>query len=78
MEVVHGMNEKPELSCPSCESKNMVKLISGGTGVIFKGSGFYVTDYKKAASKSNEKESSTAGTATAEKTHTCTGACSHS
>jgi len=32
--------------CPKCKSK-VRRLIGGGTGIIFKGSGFYATDYKK-------------------------------
>jgi predicted nucleic acid-binding Zn ribbon protein len=32
--------------CPACGS-NVRRLVSGGTGLIFKGSGFYLTDYKK-------------------------------
>lgn len=79
-EAYHGMNETPELSCPNCGSKNLSKLISGGTGVIFKGSGFYITDYKRSSEKSKVKESESeksTSTATAEKTHTCTGACQH-
>ena len=33
--------------CPSCHSPSLVRIIGGGTGVVFKGSGFYSTDYKK-------------------------------
>lgn len=34
--------------CPNCSGKGTVeRLISGGAGLIFKGSGFYITDYKK-------------------------------
>ena len=34
--------------CENCKKKNcnVERLISGGTGLIFKGSGFYLTDYK--------------------------------
>ena len=39
--------------CPKCNNK-VRRLISGGSGLIFKGSGFYLTDYAK--KKSNEKE----------------------
>ena len=33
--------------CPSCNKNVVERLISGGSGVIFKGSGFYATDYRK-------------------------------
>ena len=40
------MNDKPILNCRSCEDGKVEKNISGGSGLIFKGSGFYLTDYK--------------------------------
>ncbi len=33
--------------CPKCDKRKVVRLISSGSGVIFKGSGFYATDYRK-------------------------------
>jgi predicted nucleic acid-binding Zn ribbon protein len=41
--------------CPKCKTPNLVRAIGGGGGMIFKGSGFYHTDYKNA--KTNTKES---------------------
>lgn len=38
--------------CPECEG-TIFRIISGGSGVIFKGSGFYQTDYRKASYKSD-------------------------
>lgn len=38
-EVFHGMTEDPEVLCDTCENK-MKKLVSGGTGVIYKGVGW--------------------------------------
>ncbi len=43
------MTDKPLSKCPECGGK-VKRLIGGGTGIIFKGSGFYQTDYKKKAS----------------------------
>jgi putative FmdB family regulatory protein len=37
----------PVRSCPRCRSRRVERLISGGGGLIFKGSGFYETDYKR-------------------------------
>jgi putative FmdB family regulatory protein len=45
-EVFHKMTDKALDKCPKCKGK-VKKLISSGTGLIFKGSGFYATDYKK-------------------------------
>jgi len=41
-DVRHGANEKPDLACPLCQSK--VKKVFHASGIIFKGSGWYVTD----------------------------------
>ena len=51
-EVVHGMKEEPKIVCSACNGGAdggfvMTKLMSGGAGVIFKGDGFYETDYKQ-------------------------------
>jgi len=47
-EVFQRISEEPLKSCPKCGGP-VKRLIGGGIGIIFKGSGFYTTDYKKAA-----------------------------
>ncbi len=77
-EAFHGMNETPELTCPACGSRSVSKQIGLGAGIIFKGSGFYVTDYKKNGdSSSTATATTTTANTTTEKNHTCSGACSH-
>ncbi len=49
------------IQCPSCKKDTLIRVIDGGAGLVFKGSGFYHTDYKrsgegKAAKDSGEKE----------------------
>jgi putative FmdB family regulatory protein len=40
--------DPPIKDCPKCKKKDCVEqIISGGSGLIFKGSGFYETDYKR-------------------------------
>jgi putative FmdB family regulatory protein len=46
IEVFHSMSESPEVSCDKCKSTDVVRKITGGAGFIFKGTGFYTTDYK--------------------------------
>ncbi len=43
------------LKCPKC-GKMAERLISGGAGLVFKGSGFYITDYKRAGEKAEKPE----------------------
>ena len=44
--VFQKMSEKPISTCTFCCSDKVEKLITSGAGLIFKGSGFYLTDYK--------------------------------
>lgn len=45
-EVFQKMTDKHLEKCPKCNRK-VKRLISSGSGIIFKGSGFYATDYRK-------------------------------
>ena len=45
-EKFQKITEKPRAKCPTC-GKTAVRKISGGAGLVFKGSGFYITDYGK-------------------------------
>lgn len=56
-EVFQKINDEPIKSCPECGGK-VKKLIGAGLTPIFKGSGFYQTDYKSNSSES-KKESKT-------------------
>lgn len=57
-EFFQSMSEPPLTDCPECEQPRLRRLISNA-GVIFKGSGFYVTDSKKSGAS---KKKSTEGT----------------
>ena len=54
-EEFHKMTDPPVEKCPKCTGK-VRKLISAGSGIIFKGSGFYTTDYKKKDLPKGESE----------------------
>lgn len=57
-EFFQSITADPLTECPTCETKGTVeRKISGGAGIIFKGSGFYETDYKTKRGKPESSES---------------------
>jgi len=63
-ELFQPMSAEPRADCPEC-GKTAERLLSGGAGLIFKGEGFYITDYRneayrKAASADKEASGSRA------------------
>lgn len=59
-ELFQSMTDKPRRRCPECGGK-VERLISGGAGLLFKGSGFYETDYRSEGYKKAAKEDSGSG-----------------
>jgi|UniRef100_A0A7C6EBU3 putative FmdB family regulatory protein len=57
-ELFQKITDSPVKTCPVCNGK-VRRLISGGSGLIFKGSGFYITDYKKKPETKEHKETQT-------------------
>jgi putative FmdB family regulatory protein len=51
-ERFESMTAKPDPTCPKCNRKKAKRLISAGGGLLFKGSGFYCTDYRSSSYKS--------------------------
>ncbi|HEX2853148.1 MAG TPA: FmdB family zinc ribbon protein [Opitutaceae bacterium] len=45
-ELVQSMRDEPLKKCPKCKKTGVKRLVGSGAGLIFKGSGFYITDYK--------------------------------
>ncbi len=43
--IFQGINDSRAKKCIKCSSEKIERLITGGTGMIFKGDGFYLTDY---------------------------------
>ena len=54
-EAFQAMSADPLTECPLC-GKSVERLISGGAGLIFKGSGFYITDYKNKKNSGNTEK----------------------
>lgn len=84
-EKFHGMNETPQVQCPECSSVHTARQVSLGAGIVFKGAGFYVNDYKKSdsgatATKAKPAASTETSTATGGETkssHSCGPGCAH-
>lgn len=47
-EALQKMSDPPEATCPEC-GQAAERRLSGGAGLLFKGSGFYITDYRSEA-----------------------------
>lgn len=59
-EFIQGMNDKPLTTCPDT-GQPVKRIISGGGGVVYKGSGWYVTDYKNGKQSAGKDDSSKPG-----------------
>jgi len=49
------MSAEKLIICPKCAEPSLKRLMSSGVGLFFKGSGFYLTDYKKTSSSISSK-----------------------
>ena len=57
-EYFQSMSDAPIRECPECKKNSLRRVISGGTGLIFKGSGYYLTDYENKKKQSSENKKS--------------------
>jgi len=55
------MSDDPVSVCPKCGESKVVRRISSGGGFVFKGPGFYATDYRKSPPPSEKSGSSEGG-----------------
>jgi len=59
-EIFQAITDKPKRKCPSCKKLSFKRLIGSGAGIIFKGSGFYETDYRSKSYQDGAKKASSA------------------
>lgn len=59
-EELQSLSDEPIKICPKCK-KETRRIISASAGFLFKGSGFYQTDYKNKGRKESSSESSSSG-----------------
>jgi putative FmdB family regulatory protein len=57
-EKFQSIKAGPVRKCPHCRKNRVKRLISSGAGLIFKGAGFYITDYRSESYKSGAKADS--------------------
>lgn len=66
-EVFQGINDPVLQKCPECQKKKLQRLFGTGAAIVFKGSGFYQTDYRsdsyKKGAKADSKPSGEGGAA---------------
>ncbi len=54
-EVMHSIKADPLKECPNCKEEKAERIITGGGGVLFKGPGFYQTDYRSDQYKADKE-----------------------
>lgn len=54
LELFQSMSESPKRKCPECGKLKLQRQIGMGAGIVFKGSGFYETDYKRSGSEGGD------------------------
>jgi putative FmdB family regulatory protein len=59
-EELQGFSDEPLKKCPKCKKPKLRRLFGTGAAVLFKGSGFYQTDYRSESYKAGEKQDSDA------------------
>lgn len=56
LEIFHSMKDAPKRKCPKCGKNALEKMIGAGAGFLFKGEGFYLTDYRSEGYKSDARK----------------------
>jgi putative FmdB family regulatory protein len=59
-ELFQGINDPIKRKCPECKKLKLRRLFGTGAAILFKGSGFYETDYRSDSYKSDAKKASSA------------------
>ncbi len=57
MEKMQSIKDEKITQCPNCHQETLHRLIGTGSGIIFKGNGFFETDYKRKPAKANAPQS---------------------
>ena len=72
-EEFQSMTEEPLKVCPKCNKKKLRRLFGTGAAILFKGSGFYETDYRsqsyQSAAKADQEAAKSSGNGAAKDTN---------
>lgn len=60
-ELFQSITAEPEKKCPQCGKRKLRRLIGAGAAIVFKGSGFYQTDYRSESYKKRAEADKPAG-----------------
>lgn len=81
-ELFQSISADPEKKCPECKKLKLRRLIGTGAAVMFKGSGFYQTDYRsesyKKSASADSKTSSSGGSSDSSSSSNSSGSSSSS
>jgi len=67
-ERFQSMTDQPVKTCPVCGKRQVQRLIGTGAGIIFKGNGFYCTDYRSESYRKSAKKEADGSSGTKEST----------
>ena len=74
LEIFQGINDPLVKKCPECKKNKLERQFGTGAAIVFKGSGFYQTDYRsdsyKKAAKADSKKSESSGSGDSKKSET--------
>src|SRR5262245_37250847 len=70
---LQSFSEPPLTKCPACKKNKLERLFGGGGAIIFKGAGFYETDYRRAGTNGNGKSEGDGGTKSETKAESASG-----
>jgi putative FmdB family regulatory protein len=62
VEIFHSIKDEPKRKCPECGRQKLRRLIGPGAAIVFKGSGFYKTDYRSESYKKDAAADKSAAT----------------
>ena len=68
-ELFQSIKAEAEKKCPKCGKRQAQRMIGSGAGIIFKGSGFYQTDYRSSAYKKSAEADKKASEGTSAKSN---------